>query len=35
MQVEAKSIDAMEDYNFALELRISRLTKEKENESRS
>lgn len=30
-----KQLDAMEDYSFALELRISRLTKEKENESRS
>ena len=30
-----KQLDAMENYSFALELRISRLTKEKENESRS
>ena len=30
-----KQLDAMEDYSFALELRISRLIKEKENESRS
>lgn len=30
-----KQLDAMEDYSFALELRINRLTKEKENESRS
>ena len=30
-----KQLDAMEDYSFALELRISRTIKEKENESRS
>ncbi|MDK6435558.1 hypothetical protein ERD32_02020 [Lactobacillus crispatus] len=30
-----KQLDAMENYSFALELRISRLTKEGENESRS
>lgn len=30
-----KQLDAMENYSFALELRISRLTKEKENESSS
>lgn len=30
-----KKLDAMENYSFALELRISRLTKEGENESRS
>lgn len=30
-----KQLDAMENYSFALELRISRLTKEKKNESRS
>ena len=30
-----KQLDAMENYSFALELRISRLIKEKENESRS
>ena len=30
-----KQLDAMEDYSFALELRISRLTKGMQNESRS
>lgn len=30
-----KQLNAMEDYSFALELRISRLIKEKENEGRS
>ena len=30
-----KQLDAMENYSFALELRISRLTKENENESRN
>ena len=30
-----KQLDAMENYSFALELRISRTIKEKENESRS